>query len=214
MTKVDRSPAGPQLSDSERRRQARQGRLLIAFVAGIPATLVLLQLGWGVYERSREPAALPNAISTPAAAPLEVERVELPAARHIQGPLAYDQQPPLGGNHSPVWQNCGFYAEPVPPETGVHALEHGAVWLTYQQDLPAEQVDTLRETTASSRGFLLASPYPDLPAPVVASAWGVQLALDGAHDPRLEQFVREHRNGPQTPEPGAPCTGGIGEPDA
>lgn len=133
------------------------------FVVGVPATLVLLQLGFGVYERSREPAASPDATLAPVVAALEVERVELPVARHIQGSLAYEQQPPLGGNHSPVWQNCGFYAQPVPPETGVHALEHGAVWLTYQDDLPAQQVEALRESAASTRGFVLASPYPDLP---------------------------------------------------
>jgi hypothetical protein len=60
---------------------------------------------------------------------------------------------------------------------------------------------------------VLVSPYPDLPAPVVASAWGKQLQLDSANDPRLEQFVSAFREGPQTPEPGAPCTGGTGNPD-
>ncbi|MPZ29305.1 MAG: DUF3105 domain-containing protein, partial [Micromonosporaceae bacterium] len=49
-------------------------------------------------------------------------------------------------------------------------------------------------------------------APVVASAWGKQLPLDSADDPRLKEFVRTFAQGPQTPEPGAPCTGGAGEP--
>ena len=35
-----------------------------------------------------------------------------------------------------------------------------------------------------------------------------QLALTGADDPRLEAFVKQYRQGPQTPEPGAACTGG------
>jgi hypothetical protein len=47
---------------------------------------------------------------------------------------------------------------------------------------------------------------------VVASAWGKQLRLEGADDPDLEQFVRAYQRGPQTPEPGAACTGGVGEP--
>jgi hypothetical protein len=54
----------------------------------------------------------------------------------------------------------------------------------------------------------------DLPSPVVASAWGKQLRLDGAGDPRLERFVSAFQQGPQTPEPGAACTGGVGEPKA
>jgi hypothetical protein len=34
----------------------------------------------------------------------------------------------------------------------------------------------------------------------------------GADDPDLERFVRVLRCGPQTPEPGAACTGGVEEP--
>lgn len=52
------------------------------------------------------------------------------------------------------------------------------------------------------------SPYPDLPAPVVATAWGEQIRLDGVDDLRLGQFVSAFRQGPQTPEPGTACTGG------
>jgi hypothetical protein len=53
------------------------------------------------------------------------------------------------------------------------------------------------------------SPYPNLPAPVVASAWSTQLKLDSATDPRLDLFLKYYREGPQTQEPDAPCTGGT-----
>jgi hypothetical protein len=59
---------------------------------------------------------------------------------------------------------------------------------------------------------LLVSPYPDLDSPIVASAWGKQLVLEEADDPDLERFVRAYSQGPQTPEPGAPCSDGIGRP--
>jgi hypothetical protein len=51
-----------------------------------------------------------------------------------------------------------------------------------------------------------------LPVPVVASAWGVQLKVQSASDPRLAQFLQKYEQGPQTPEPGAACTGGVGTP--
>ncbi len=127
---------------------------------------------------------------------------------HTQEQVTYEQVPPVGGQHAPIWQNCGFYDQPVANETAVHSLEHGAVWITYRPDLPSEQIDRLRQL-AESQSFLLVSPYPGLPAPVVASAWGTQLRLDSADDPRLEQFVRAYRLGPQTPERGARCDGGT-----
>jgi hypothetical protein len=60
---------------------------------------------------------------------------------------------------------------------------------------------------------VLVSPYPGLPAPVVASAWGVQEWFHTAGDPKLNDFVSKYRQGPQTPEPGAACTNGTGTPE-
>lgn len=132
---------------------------------------------------------------------------------HTEEPVDYEQDPPVGGAHNPIWQNAGFYTEPIPNENAVHTLEHGAVWITYQPDLPQEQKDQLRQLVSGSE-CLIASPYEGLQSPVVASAWGYQISLEGADDPDLDGFIRSYRRGPQTPEPGAACTGGVGEPAA
>ncbi|MEP7331686.1 MAG: DUF3105 domain-containing protein [Terracoccus sp.] len=129
---------------------------------------------------------------------------------HVDTPVTYAQIPPAGGEHSPVWLNCGAYTAPVSNENAVHALEHGAVWVTYRPDLPPEQVTALRESLPSTYAVL--SPFTGLKAPVVVSAWGKQLVLTGADDPRLGAFVKAYRQGPQTPEPGAACSGGTGNP--
>ncbi|WP_207890522.1 DUF3105 domain-containing protein [Rubrobacter taiwanensis] len=148
-----------------------------------------------------------------AGAPEGTETFDITDRTHTQGEVDYEQTPPAGGPHHPVWQNCGFYSEPVVDEHAVHSLEHGAVWITYSPDLPQEQVDTLRNI-ATGQTYILVSPYEGLPSPVVASAWNHQIQLDSADDPRLQEFIEAFRLGPQTPEPGAPCTNGIGEPEA
>ena len=126
---------------------------------------------------------------------------------HVSTPVAYAQTPPAGGEHAPVWLNCGTYTKPVPNENAVHSMEHGAVWVTYREGLPADQAKKL--TAALPDTYIVLSPYKGLTAPVVASAWGKQLTLDSAADPRLAEFVKVYRQGPQTPEPGATCTGGT-----
>jgi predicted small secreted protein len=130
---------------------------------------------------------------------------------HTKEPVDYPQSPPVGGPHNPIWQNCGFYSKPVRDEYAVHSMEHGAVWITYRPDLPKDQVEKI--TSFTLKNYVLVSPYPGLPAPVVASAWGKQLRLNSANDPRLGQFVTTYRLGPQNPEPGAPCSGGVGSPE-
>ena len=139
--------------------------------------------------------------------------VESGVSNHTQDPVDYEQTPPVGGAHNPIWQNAAFYEEPVQNETAVHTLEHGAVWIAYSPDLPQDQKDRIREIV-EGRDCLMASPYPDLPggSPIVASAWGNQLSFESADDQALDDFVQYFRRGPQTPEPNATCTGGTAEP--
>jgi hypothetical protein len=130
---------------------------------------------------------------------------------HVQGKVGYPQVPPVGGPHNPVWLNCGVYDQPVPDENAVHDLEHGAVWVTYDADkVTGADLDTLRAALPSS--YVTLSPYPGLPSPVVASAWGAQIQLDGPSDSRLADFLKTYWQSPSAPEPGAPCTGGLDAP--
>ena len=193
-------------ADAEQRRNRRNRAAVIA-LAAIPATITIALVVIGVIQRAgTEPA-------DPAASLTGVEVFDVDSREHVQQPVDYPQEPPVGGPHAPVWQNCGFYADAVPSETAVHSLEHGAVWLTYDPELSEEMIDALREL-AHEESFVLVTPFPGLQSPVVASAWGRQLVLGSADDPQLEEFLRAYRLGPQTPEPGAPCTGGTGEPTA
>lgn len=152
-----------------------------------------------------ETVDLPNDPNIPEA----VETFEVTDRSHVQGAVAYDMDPPVGGAHAERWMNCGFYEDPVPNENAVHALEHGVVWITFQPDLPGDQVDTLRAVALESE--VMVSPYPGLDSPVVASVWGAQLRLDSADDPELLNFVASLRN-VTAPEPGASCLGGVGQP--
>lgn len=119
--------------------------------------------------------------------------------------------PPVGGDHDPVWQNCGVYDEPVGTSNAVHSLEHGAVWVTYRPGSEESQVAALRDLVAGEP-YALLSPLEGLASPVVLTAWGLQLELDDANDPRAAAFLAKYAQGEQTPEPGASCIGGIGNP--
>lgn len=128
-------------------------------------------------------------------------------AQHTTEDVDYPQTPPAGGEHDPIWLECGAYDEPVRDENAVHALEHGTVWITYDaEQLSDDDVDEL-ESVLPDEGIL--SPYDGLPAPVVVTVWETQLQLTGADDPRLEQFIDEYGDGGTSPEPMASCHGGV-----
>ena len=174
-------------------------RSVLLGIAAVLAVTILIVVGFvaGIGEQAELQA--------------QVQRIEVTSRNHVQETVPYPETPPAGGDHAPAWQNCGYYPQPIVPESGVHTLEHGAVWITYRPDPPSDQVNRLRQL-AAGQTFVLVSPFEGLPTPIVATAWGRQLALETADDPALAAFIREFRQGPTTPEPGAPCTGGIGTP--
>jgi hypothetical protein len=173
-------------------RQKR--RQLLLRVGTVAAVVVAAALAYWFYQQAR----LLDAVTT----------ANYSAGQHMAGRIQYKENPPVGGAHNVAWQNCGIYNAPIHSEHAVHSLEHGAVWITYRPDLPADQVEVLRQ--AASDDLMLLSPYPGLPAPVVASSWNRQIALEGATDPRLAAFIAEYKNNPETtPEFGASCGGAI-----
>ncbi len=145
---------------------------------------------------------------------------------HVAGPVTYAVTPPVGGPHSATWMNAGVYTAPIPSERAVHNLEHGAIWITYDPSLPAAQVTALTAfvtkqspiaesaravgENGQSNRYLDLSPWAtsSLPTPIVMSAWGHQLRLTSATDPRMQQFVDTFRaNATYSPELGSAVDG-------
>ncbi|THA78612.1 DUF3105 domain-containing protein [Streptomyces sp. A0642] len=132
---------------------------------------------------------------------------------HVTENVTYPMKPPVGGDHSPVWMNCDgeVYEKAIPDMNAVHALEHGSVWVTYTDKASSADVDKLAERVGKTP-YSLMSPYKDQAGSIMLSAWGKQVTVDSADDRRVAQFFAKYVQGPQTPEPGAACTGGRAAP--
>lgn len=131
---------------------------------------------------------------------------------HTTDDVVYPQSPPVGGDHDPEWIDCTgtVYEQPLRKENAVHSLEHGAVWVTYTDAVSQADIDALA-AKVDGQPYSFMSPYRDQESPITLTAWGVQLGLDSADDPRIDEFLTTYRAGPQTPEPGATCESGLME---
>jgi hypothetical protein len=185
-------------------REKRNQRLgLAGAIVGGTAVLAIII---GVVVSSATPPVDPATIEIEG-----LETFENLEALHVQSAVDYEMTPPAGGPHNPSWLNCGIYEEEIPAEYAVHSLEHGAVWVTYDpEQVQGADLDALRD--AMPRTYMILSPFPGLDAPVVASAWGAQVALDGVDDPRLRDFIIKYRQSPDAPEPGALCSQALDGP--
>lgn len=174
------------------------GAVVLAVVALVATSVVLTP------KKSADPAA--------GAASAAIAGVHTFANKplHVETKVTYPQTPPAGGEHSPVWLNCGVYTQPVPNENAVHSLEHGAIWVTYDPSLSAADLAALRAQLPSTYAIL--SPYEGLPSPIVLSGWNVQLQLESATDKRIPEFFKKYWQSGTAPEPGSPCTGALDAP--
>ncbi|MER7699542.1 MULTISPECIES: DUF3105 domain-containing protein [unclassified Streptomyces] len=129
---------------------------------------------------------------------------------HVAGSVDYPMKPPVGGDHNQSWMNCDgdVYEKALPDVNAVHSLEHGAVWVTYNGKAADADVAELAGRVKKTP-FTLMSPYAGQEGAIMLSAWGKQVTVDSADDKRVDQFFAQYVQGAQTPEPGAPCTGGL-----
>ncbi|APH02737.1 MULTISPECIES: DUF3105 domain-containing protein [Janibacter] len=190
------------LAEARKKAQSAERRrsLLLAGAAAVVIALIAGTVGYAIVSERDDRRAAGDLSG--------VKTFDYTGGNHVEGKIDYKESPPVGGEHNGVWLNCGTYDTPVPDEHAVHSLEHGAVWIGYDPDLPEADVKKLDDALPDT--YTILSPYEGkMPGKIVLSAWSNQLSVDSADDPRIKGFIKEYRQGKQTPEPGAACTGGV-----
>ncbi|MFJ1970919.1 DUF3105 domain-containing protein [Streptomyces sp. NPDC087903] len=131
---------------------------------------------------------------------------------HVTKTVTYPTEPPVGGDHNQVWMNCNgdVYTKALNNMNAVHSLEHGAVWVTYTDKASKADVDALAAKVKKTP-YTLMSPDDKQTDPIMLTAWGHQRTVSSASDANVDTFFEQFVQGKQTPEPGAACTGGLGQ---
>lgn len=198
---MSKTPTGQKRSKRDvRREQLAREKRMRSLRIWIPLAVVVLSLIGLLVYRATQPEVEGVVAVDSAVANQHDDTLEIP----------FGGTPPMGGPHASVWQNCGIYTTPVAAQFAIHSMEHGAVWITYSPDLPAEQVAAL-EDMVRGENYMLVSPYPEQTSPVVLTVWDRQLVLDSASDARIAEFIDRYKQ-VRGPESGAGCSGGIGSP--
>ncbi|MEV5678725.1 DUF3105 domain-containing protein [Streptomyces sp. NPDC052164] len=222
----DRRSRIEQMRNDDRTRDRRTRTVAIVLSAVVVAGLV----GFGSYmllekseaKEKKEDGLAQDAKQTEkddkalAAEPVKDEKTwdaKKLTRNHVAGAVDYPMKPPVGGDHNQAWMNCDgdVYEKALPDVNAVHSLEHGSVWVTYNDKASDADVEKLAARVGSTP-YSLMSPYEGQSGAIMLSAWGKQVTVDSAEDRRVAQFFAKYVQGPQTPEPGAPCTGGLAAP--
>ncbi|MEU9130732.1 DUF3105 domain-containing protein [Kitasatospora sp. NPDC048540] len=214
---ADRRARIAELRAAEERRDKRNKFIAISLATVLIGGMVAVG-GWIALDAKQKrddkkaaAAAADKARKDAANAPIDgVQTFDNLTRNHVSTKVTYQQTPPVGGDHNPVWLTCmgNVYDQPVQNENAVHSLEHGAVWVTYNAKATPDDIKALSEKVKVTP-YSFMSPYPDEAGTITLNAWGTQLKVDSATDPRVEQFFTKYVQGPQTQEPGASCSNGA-----
>lgn len=193
------------VEEIRRAEQARERRMRLITLGATAVILAgLIGGGWYLIDAAQDKE---EAEAAPIAGVKSWSKL---SQNHVTGTVDYKMSPPVGGDHNQVWVNCDkqVYTKAVPNENAVHALEHGAVWITYNDKAAKADVESLSDLVKNTT-YTFMSPYEDQSSPIVLSAWEHQLKVEKASDPKVQKFLDKYVQGEQTPEPGAACTGGM-----
>lgn len=130
--------------------------------------------------------------------PITREALDSAYLVHVLGTetaVDYTSDPPTSGPHQPSPPVEGVVTDPITRPIQVGILERGDVLIQHAPDLAAADVEALE---ALAGGDVIVAPNPDLPAPVVATAWTYKRTCSEVDIDALEAFATERAgNGPE-----------------
>ncbi len=114
--------------------------------------------------------------------------------------LSYNSNPPTSGPHYVQPAPWGIYQHELPDEALVHNLEHGGIWISYNNIDPVtkQEIETLAKQHADK---MIVTPRARDDAKIVLASWRRLLKLDGFDENAVIAFIKANKN--RSPEPDA-----------
>lgn len=112
--------------------------------------------------------------------------------------IEYEDRPPRGGPHRPLWPVYGEYLY-LPPQRWVHSLEHGAIVMLYHPCADRREVDLLRQVVTSCLRRHVITPSRQLSRyqPLALLTYGCKLTMNKVNVEAAEEFILENAFNPQ-----------------
>ena len=124
---------------------------------------------------------------------------------HVSSKEYGGDQPPTSGSHAnPVaW---GVYDTEVRDDQVIHVMEHGGIYVSYQPDLPQDQIEKLKKLLSepfSNPEFqpkkIVLAPRAANKSPIELSSWRRSESLASYDQKKIEEYIT--RNLGKSPEP-------------
>ena len=180
MARKPRTPPPPRRVQAPKtRRPERGGPSRSALLLGVAALALAAAVAGGAYyflasDSEEEQRQSLQQVMRGAGCTFETAPA-LPAATHIEddnaAPEEWNTDPPTSGPHFGVPVIWGEYEDPVQEARVVHNLEHGGIWISYGDGVPAAEVENIRRFYRDDPDAMLLSPRPSNGDDIALAAW-------------------------------------------
>jgi hypothetical protein len=131
---------------------------------------------------------------------LDVQEFKDQGTEHISGSgnFEYNSNPPTSGPHYGQAPRWGFYREPIDDESALHAVEHGGIWVSYN-NLNQDEIDLLKEFANTNAQSVIVTPRDQNNSRISAVAWTKIVEFESVDVDALQKFLLLNKN--KTHEP-------------
>ena len=109
----------------------------------------------------------------------------------------YNSVPPTSGPHLPRIAPSGIAEVQVPDELIVHNMEDGGIIINYDPvRIASKDIEKLKGLMGTYDDQILLHPYikPELPSPIVLTAWTKLLTLESFDEAKIREFITAYRS--------------------
>ena len=129
----------------------------------------------------------------------KVEEFAIEGRDHVSAgtSVKYQTNPPTSGDHLAQAEDWGVYDEEIDDKAGVHSMEHGGIWISYQ-DISETDIDDLKEIGKQNSQSTVVSPRSGNDDRIVIASWGKLMRLESVDKALIQKYIDTYKN--QSPE--------------
>ncbi|MBI4129786.1 DUF3105 domain-containing protein [Candidatus Roizmanbacteria bacterium] len=197
LSRKERRKKIKELKEQKREKKKQMGKIR-NYAIGLLVVVVLIA-GYAVATRKtpeqREREQQVQAVSLEG----KVEEFDIEGREHVPSGTVVDYKtnPPTSGGHLAEAESWGVYDKEIDDKAAVHSLEHGGIWISYN-DISDEEKALLEELGRLNPGSVIISPRSENDDTIVVASWGKMMRLESVDQAVILKYIETYKN--QSPE--------------
>ncbi len=105
----------------------------------------------------------------------------------------YNSNPPTSGPHFEYAEKWGVFDDVQPDVKMIHNLEHGGIWISYN-DIDDQTKASLEAITKANSSSIIMTPRSANDSKIVLASWGRLQKMENYDEAKILEFIKANKN--------------------